>query len=35
MKSPPKQITDDDAYEAVERFIRDNTRKPAKVTSKT
>ncbi len=34
MKSPPKQITDDDAYEAVETFIRENARKPAKVTAK-
>jgi myo-inositol-1-phosphate synthase len=34
MKSPPKQIVDDEAYEAVEQFIRDNTRKPAKVTAK-
>jgi myo-inositol-1-phosphate synthase len=35
MKSPPKQIVDDEAYEAVERFIRDNARKPAKVAAKT
>jgi myo-inositol-1-phosphate synthase len=26
MKSPPKQIRDDDAYEAVERFIADHRR---------
>jgi myo-inositol-1-phosphate synthase len=26
MKSPPKQIVDDEAYEAVERFIRENAR---------
>ena len=26
MKSPPKQVPDDDAYEATERFISDNTR---------
>jgi myo-inositol-1-phosphate synthase len=26
MKSPPRQIPDDDAYEAVERFIAENTR---------
>jgi myo-inositol-1-phosphate synthase len=30
MKSPPKQIVDDEAYEATEKFIRDNARKPAK-----
>jgi myo-inositol-1-phosphate synthase len=30
MKSPPKQIRDDDAREATERFIRDNARKAAK-----
>src|SRR5438105_715398 len=30
MKSPPKQVPDDDAYEATEKFIRDNARKPAK-----
>jgi myo-inositol-1-phosphate synthase len=34
MKSPPKQIVDDEAYEAVEQFIRDNARKPAKVAAK-
>jgi myo-inositol-1-phosphate synthase len=27
MKSPPKQIVDDEAYEATEKFIRDNVRK--------
>jgi myo-inositol-1-phosphate synthase len=27
MKSPPKQIRDDDARESIERFIRDTTRK--------
>ena len=27
MKSPPKQIVDDEAYEAVEKFIKQNTRK--------
>jgi myo-inositol-1-phosphate synthase len=27
MKSPPKQIVDDEAYDAVERFIRENARK--------
>src|SRR4051795_9012132 len=26
MKSPPKQVPDDDAYEATENFIRDNAR---------
>ena len=31
MKSPPKQIVDDDAYEATEKFIRETKRKPAKV----
>ena len=34
MKSPPKQIRDDDARERVERFIRDNARKRAKETTK-
>jgi myo-inositol-1-phosphate synthase len=34
MKSPPKQVVDDEAYEAVEQFIRDNARKPATVTAK-
>jgi len=29
MKSPPKQVADDKAYEATEKFIRDNARKPA------
>jgi myo-inositol-1-phosphate synthase len=28
MKSPPKQIVDDEAYEATEKFIRDNARQP-------
>jgi myo-inositol-1-phosphate synthase len=31
MKSPPKQVADDDAYEATERFIRENARKTATV----
>src|SRR6266571_2566563 len=31
MKSPPKQIVDDEASEATEKFIRDNARKPAKI----
>ncbi len=35
MKSPPKQVADDEAYDLVERFIRDNARKPAKVVAKT
>jgi myo-inositol-1-phosphate synthase len=30
MKSPPKQVPDDDAYEATEKFIRDNAREQAK-----
>ncbi len=34
MKSPPKQVADDDAYEAVEKFIKENARKPVKVTAK-
>jgi hypothetical protein len=31
MKSPPEQIQDDDAHDAVERFIEENrrTREPA------
>jgi myo-inositol-1-phosphate synthase len=29
MKSPPKQIPDDEAYDAAEKFIRDNARKQA------
>ncbi|MGZ4346949.1 MAG: inositol-3-phosphate synthase [Gaiellaceae bacterium] len=34
MKSPPKQVADDDAYEATEKFIGDNARRatPAKET---
>jgi len=28
MKSPPKQVPDDEAYDATEKFIRDNARKP-------
>jgi myo-inositol-1-phosphate synthase len=31
MKSPPKQVPDDDAYEATERFIRENARRAAAV----
>jgi myo-inositol-1-phosphate synthase len=30
MKSPPKQIVDDDAFEATERFIKQHRREPAK-----
>jgi myo-inositol-1-phosphate synthase len=29
MKSPPKQVPDDEAYDAAEKFIQDNARKPA------
>src|SRR2546427_925699 len=31
MKSPPKQIPDDEAYDAAEKFIRDNARTIARV----
>src|SRR5205823_2140820 len=34
MKSPPKQIRDDDAREATERFIKDNQRKKTKAPAK-
>jgi len=34
MKSPPKQIQDDDAHEAVERFIKQYARKMAKAAAK-
>ncbi len=34
MKSPPKQIVDDEAMDAVERFIRDNTRSKTKAAAK-
>jgi hypothetical protein len=30
MKSPPKQIVDDEAHELVEQFIEHNKRKQAK-----
>jgi myo-inositol-1-phosphate synthase len=30
MKSPPKQIVDDEAYELTEEFIRENARVAAK-----
>jgi myo-inositol-1-phosphate synthase len=33
MKSPPKQIRDDDARELTERFIKDNKRTKTKVTA--
>jgi hypothetical protein len=29
MKSPPKQVPDDEAYDAAEKFIGDNARKEA------
>jgi myo-inositol-1-phosphate synthase len=35
MKSPPKQIRDDDARELTERFIKDNQRKKTKAPAKT
>jgi myo-inositol-1-phosphate synthase len=37
MKSPPKQVPDDEAYDAAEKFIRDNARKqaPAEATQAT
>jgi myo-inositol-1-phosphate synthase len=34
MKSPPKQMVDDDAQAAVERFIRENARKKVKAAAK-
>jgi myo-inositol-1-phosphate synthase len=33
MKSPPRQVPDDDAYEATESFIRENARREAKEPS--
>ena len=33
MKSPPKQIVDDEAYEAVERFIHENAHTKATATT--
>jgi hypothetical protein len=30
MKSPPKQLKDDDAYAAVEQFIKKHARKPVR-----
>jgi myo-inositol-1-phosphate synthase len=37
MKSPPKQVPDDEAYDAAEKFIRDNARTaaPAEATQPT
>jgi myo-inositol-1-phosphate synthase len=37
MKSPPKQVPDDEAYDAAEKFIRENARKsaPAEATQVT
>ncbi|TMK80170.1 MAG: inositol-3-phosphate synthase [Actinobacteria bacterium] len=34
MKSPPKQMTDDDAHDAVERFIKQYTRRTERVKAK-
>jgi hypothetical protein len=33
MKSPPKQIVDDEAYEATEKFIKQYARKTAKTAA--
>src|SRR5256714_7805999 len=33
MKSPPRQVADDEAYDAVERFIKQNTRTPARAAT--
>jgi myo-inositol-1-phosphate synthase len=33
MKSPPKQVPDDEAYDAAEKFIRDNTRTVSRVAA--
>src|SRR2546423_1803928 len=35
MKSPPKQVADDEAYEATEKFIRDNARLAAQAVEPT
>jgi myo-inositol-1-phosphate synthase len=35
MKSPPKQVPDDEAYEATEKFIRDNARQQTKTPAAT
>jgi hypothetical protein len=34
MKSPPKQIVDDEAYEAVEKFIEQNKRTTKQTAAK-
>jgi hypothetical protein len=33
MKSPPKQIQDDEAYDLVEQFIKKNAQKTAKAAA--
>jgi hypothetical protein len=33
MKSPPKQIADDEAYDLVEQFIKQNALKTAKASA--
>jgi hypothetical protein len=33
MKSPPKQVADDEAYDAAEKFIRDNARRTVEATA--
>ena len=35
MKSPPKQIADDDAHDGVERFIEETRRAPAATPTAT
>jgi hypothetical protein len=35
MKSPPKQVPDDDAYEATEKFIGENARNPVREPAST
>src|SRR5947207_8313992 len=35
MKSPPKQIVDDEAFEATDRFIRDNARQAVREPDRT
>jgi len=35
MKSPPKQIPDDEAYDAVEQFIKQYARKKVQTPAKT
>jgi myo-inositol-1-phosphate synthase len=35
MKSPPKQVPDDEAYDAAEKFIRENARRSAHVPEET